>query len=52
MPKNREYMRALGVTEQDIKEDSELIFMGNAKIHDLGDFGYHKKIRSLKVECV
>jgi Beta/Gamma crystallin len=45
-------MRAWGITEQDIKEDSELIFNENAAIHDLGDFGFHKKIRSLKVECI
>jgi Beta/Gamma crystallin len=46
-----ELMRSLGVTEQDIKEDSELIFIGNEKIHDLSDFNFHKKVRSLKVEC-
>jgi Beta/Gamma crystallin len=45
-------MKAWGITEQDIKEDSELIFNENATIHDLGDFGFHKKIRSLKVECL
>jgi Beta/Gamma crystallin len=49
--KNPELMRSLGITEQDIKEDSELIFNENAMIHDLGDFYFHKKIRSLKVEC-
>jgi hypothetical protein len=47
-----ELMQAWGITEQDIKEDSELIFNANASIHDLGDFGFHKKIRSLKVECL
>jgi Beta/Gamma crystallin len=45
-------MKAWGITEQDIKEDSELIFNENATIHDLGDFGFHKKIRSLRVECL
>jgi Beta/Gamma crystallin len=55
MPKMLEkpdLMKAWGITEQDIKEDSELIFNENANIHDLGDFGFHKKIRSLKVECL
>jgi len=52
MAKKPDLMRAWGITEQDIKEDSELIFNANATIHDLGDFGFHKKIRSLKVECL
>ena len=52
MAKKPDLMRAWGITEQDIKEDSELIFNENAAIHDLGDFGFHKKIRSLKVECI
>lgn len=45
-------MKSLGVTEQDIKEDSELIFHANSNIHNLADFNFHNKVRSLKVECV
>ena len=45
-------MRSLGVTEQDVKEDSELIFGANANIHDLSDFNFHNKIRSLKIDCI
>lgn len=52
MAKNPDLMRSLGVTEQDIKEDSEIIFIANSQIHDLSDFSFHKKIRSLKVECL
>lgn len=52
MAKKPELMRAWGITEQDIKEDSELIFTGKEMIHDLGDFNFHKKVRSLKVECL
>jgi Beta/Gamma crystallin len=52
MAKKPNLMRAWGITLQDIKEDSELIFNENASIHDLGDFNFHKKIRSLKVECL
>jgi hypothetical protein len=52
MIKHPDLMRAMGVTEQDIKEDSELIFIPNSKIHDLGDFNFNKKIRSLKIECI
>lgn len=44
-------MRSLGITEQDIKEDSELIFNSGANIHNLADFNFHDKVRSLKVEC-
>ena len=51
MAKKPDFMSAWGITEQDIKEDSELIFTGEEMIHDLGDFKFHKKIRSLKVEC-
>jgi hypothetical protein len=45
-------MRSLGVTEKDIKEDAEIFFNANAKIHDLSDFKFHGLVRSLKVECV
>jgi hypothetical protein len=50
--KNPNLLQSLGATEQDAKEDSELIFLPNKKIHDLGDFAFHKKTRSLKLECV
>lgn len=52
MAKKPEFLSAWGITEQDIKEDSELIFTANENIHDLGDFNFHKKVRSLKVDCV
>jgi hypothetical protein len=52
MAKYPELMHSLGITEKDIREDSELIFNANAKIHDLSDFNFHKKIRSLKVDCI
>ena len=45
-------IRSLGSTEQDVKEDSELIFGANATIHDLSDFNFHHKIRSLKMDCI
>lgn len=45
-------MRSLGITEQDIKEDSELIFNPKAMVHHLGEYNFHKKIRSLKIDCV
>ncbi len=45
-------MRSLGITEQDIREDSELIFNGDSNIHNLADFNFYDKVRSLKVECI
>ncbi len=51
MAKKPDFLSAWGITEQDIKEDSELIFPPNENVHDLGDFNFHKKVRSLKVEC-
>ncbi|MBT9097278.1 hypothetical protein KFZ76_06095 [Methylovulum psychrotolerans] len=52
MAKYPDLMRSLGVTEQDIKEDSELIFGAKATIHDLSDFNFHDKTRSLKIDCL
>ena len=45
-------MHSLGVTEQDVKEDEELFFGANATIHDLSDFNFHHKVRSLKMDCL
>ena len=44
-------MKSLGITEDDIKLDSELIFSPNNKSHHLGEFNFHKKTKSLKIEC-
>lgn len=52
MAKYPDLMRSLGVTEQDIREDSELIFGSKTVIHDLSDFNFRNKIRSLKIDCV
>ena len=52
MAKYPDLLHALGLTEQDVKEDSELIFGANATIHDLSDFNFHNKIRSLKIDCL
>ncbi len=45
-------MKSLGITEQDIREDSELIFPPKEMVHHLGEYNFHKKVRSLKVDCV
>lgn len=44
-------MKSLGITKQDILEDSELIFQSNVKVHGFGEFNFYHKIRSLKIEC-
>lgn len=46
-----ELLRSLGLTEQDAKEDSELIFDEKSVIHDLSDFNFRNKVRSLKIDC-
>jgi hypothetical protein len=45
-------MNSLGITEKDIKEDSELIFDSESKPHHLGEYNFHKKTKSLKVQCI
>ena len=44
-------MKSLGITKQDILEDSELIFTSNTKVHSFGEFNFYHKIRSLKIDC-
>lgn len=51
MEKYPELLHSLGLTEKDAMEDKELIFRANSKIHDLSDFNFRKKIRSLKIDC-
>ncbi|WP_428354187.1 beta/gamma crystallin domain-containing protein [Methyloprofundus sp.] len=45
-------MKSLGITRQDILEDSELIFHPDSKIHGFGEFDFYHKVRSLKITCV
>ncbi len=51
MANHPDLMKSLGITKQDILENSEIIFRANSKIHGLGGFQFYHKIRSLKVEC-
>jgi hypothetical protein len=52
MAEHPDLMNSMGLTMKDVKEDSELIFNANAMIHDLSDFQFHHKIKSLKIECM
>jgi hypothetical protein len=52
MAKHPDLMKSLGITEKDIREESELIFDPNDKINHLGIYNFHKKTKSLKIECV
>lgn len=45
-------MESLGITAQDVLEDSELIFRSGVNVHNFGEFRFNHKIRSLKLECV
>jgi len=49
--KNPDLLRSLGLTEKDALEDKEQVFIANSKIHDLSDFKFRNKIRSLKIDC-
>ena len=51
MGKYPELLNSLGLTEQDAKEDSELIFDEKSVVHDLSDFNFRNKTRSIKVAC-
>ncbi len=51
MAKHPVLMKSLGVSEQDILEDSELIFQPGTKVHSFGEFQFYHKIRSIKLEC-
>ncbi|MEQ1636200.1 MAG: beta/gamma crystallin domain-containing protein [Methylococcales bacterium] len=51
MAKHPDLMRSWGVTEKDIKEESELIFHPNSMVHDLSDFNFHQKVKSLQINC-
>jgi len=44
-------LKSLGLTEEDAKEDTELMFDEKSKVHDLSDFNFRNKIRSLKIDC-
>ena len=45
-------MKSLGITTQDILDESELIFHADSKVHGFGEFEFYHKIRSLKLDCV
>jgi len=51
MAKHPVLMKSLGITKQDILEDSEIILHPDSKIHSFGEYNFYHKIRSLKVEC-
>ncbi len=51
MGKYPDLLKSLGLTEKDALEDSELIFDANSMIHDLSDFNFHHKIKSLIIDC-
>ena len=51
MEKYPELLRSLGLTQKDAMEDKEVMFGANTKVHDLSDFNYRNKVRSIKISC-
>jgi hypothetical protein len=45
-------MEALGITREEVHKESELVFNSKEKIHHLGEFNFHKKAKSIKIECI
>jgi len=52
MSKHPDLMKSLGITQKEIRQESELIFHPNTKINHLGVYNFHKKAKSLKIECI
>lgn len=52
MAKHPDLMKSLGISEQEILNESELTFTPNQKINHLGVYNFHKKAKSLKIKCV
>lgn len=52
MAKHPVLMKSMGITTQDILEESELIFHADSKVHGFGEFHFYHKIRSLKLSCI
>ncbi len=52
MAKHPDLMKSLGITEQEILNESELTFGPNQKINHLGVHNFHKKTKSLKIDCI
>ena len=46
------HMRALGITEQYGSEQAGLTFGANQEVEHLGVWDFHKKTRSLSIECI
>ncbi len=52
MSKYPDLMKSLGVTKDEVKEESELIFSPGETSHHLGELNFHKRTKSIKIECV
>lgn len=52
MAKHPDLMKSLGITEEEIRQESELFFNPNSRANHLGIYNFHKKTKSLKIECL
>ncbi|MEN8260593.1 MAG: beta/gamma crystallin domain-containing protein [Pseudomonadota bacterium] len=51
MTKYPDLMRALGISQEEVEQESVLVFYANQKSHHLGEVNFHKKTKSLKIKC-
>ncbi|MGR8934261.1 MAG: beta/gamma crystallin domain-containing protein [Gammaproteobacteria bacterium] len=45
-------MNALGISQKDLDLATDFEFTPGNKTHHLGEFNFHKKIKSLKIDCL
>lgn len=45
-------MQALGITKNDLDLETDFEFAPGHKTHHLGEYNFHKKIKSLKIDCL
>lgn len=52
MAKYPDLMKSLGITDEEVKQESDVEFSPGEMVHHLGELNFHKKTKSLKIECV
>jgi Beta/Gamma crystallin len=52
MAKYPDLMKSLGITDEEVKEESDVELRPGEMVHHLGELNFHKKTKSLKIECV
>ncbi len=52
MAKYPHLMESLGITDEEVKQESDVELRPGEMVHHLGELNFHKKTKSLKIECV